>query len=111
MTKNLEKLRYHANAAERCQVEIEEIERIAESVGGASQYGRMERSNKTVIPDSYMAKSLLQHNHRYLQLVGTRNGHQAQVAMYAALVMAGVEETGYVRHSLDGKSFELKPRQ
>lgn len=107
MTTNLEKLRYHAEQAERYQVQIEEIEEAADAVAARQQYGRMSRSNNTVLPDTYMAKSLLKDNHEYTRLVGSRNGHQAMVAMYSALVQAGIRETNYVRHSGDGKNYRL----
>ena len=108
MTTNLEKLRYHAHCAEIAQVEIELMESQAEVIAYRQQYGRMSRSDKTVLPDSYMAKNLLRDNHRYTQLVGTRNGHQAMVAMYSALIVAGVPKTAHGRYTADGEHFELK---
>lgn len=108
LTTNLEKLRWHANAAERTQVKIEELEHQAEVIGARQQYGRMRRSDNTIMPDSYMAKNLLRDNHQYAQLVSSRNAHQAMIAMYSALIVAGVHETSYARHSENGNNFQLK---
>lgn len=108
LSANIEKMRYHANAAEKAQMRIEAMERQAEEAGRAMQRGRLRRRNKTVISDGYMADVLLRTNHQYRSLVGTRNGHQAQVAMYSALIQAGVHGTGYGRHSTDGQHFELR---
>lgn len=105
---NMEKLRYHANAAEKAQMQIEAFEEQAAITGGGMQYGRMQRNDNTLLPDGYMANVLLRDNHEYRTLVGARNAHQAQVAMYAALIMAGIRATGYGRHSTDGQHFELK---
>jgi hypothetical protein len=98
---NFEKMAWHADRAERLQAEIEEMERVAIAQGGAQQYGRMERSDQTILPDSYMANVLLRDNHEYQQLVGARNGHEEQIQMYSALIQAGHRETGNIR--IDGE--------
>jgi hypothetical protein len=102
---NFQKMAWHADKVERLQAQIEEMERVAIAQAGAQQYGRMERSDLTILPDGYMANVLLRDSHEYHQLVSARNGHQIQIQMYSALIQAGHQETGNIR--ADG---ELKIR-
>lgn len=102
-----EKLRWHAFRAEQTQAQIEELERAAEQEGMAQQHGRMERTDGSEIPETYMANVLLRDRHAYLRLVGIRNSHQAQIGMYSALISAGLNQTAYrrVRH---GSGYHLE---
>lgn len=109
LTANRDKLRFHADRAERAQMQIEAMEEQAVQAAVGKQRGRMRRSDRSVLPDGYMADALLRDNHQYRSLVAVRNGHQAQVMMYAALIAAGVNRTAYGRHSTDRQHFELKP--
>jgi hypothetical protein len=98
---NFQKMAWHADQAERLQARIEEMERVAVARGVVQQQGRMSRSDETVLSDSYMASTLLRDNHEYRQLVGIRNGHEAQIKMYSALIVAGHQATGNIR--VDGR--------
>lgn len=106
---NRDKLRFHADRAERAQMQIEAMEEQAVQAAVGKQQGRMRRSDKSVLSDGYMADTLLRDNHQYRSLVAVRNGHQAQVALYSALIAAGVLRTAYGRYSTDGRHFELRP--
>jgi hypothetical protein len=94
---NYQKMAWHADQAERLQAQIEEMEHVAAAKGVTQQMGRMERLDETLLPDSYMADSLLRESHQYRRLVGIRNGHQAQIQMYSALILAGHKVTGNIR--------------
>lgn len=94
---NFQKMAWHADQAERLQAQIEEMERVAVAKGSWQQSGRMERADATLLPDSYMADTLLRDNHQYRRLIGIRNGHQAQIKMYSALIVAGHQATGHIR--------------
>lgn len=105
---NLKKLRFHADRAETAQLQIEAMEQQAVQAAIGKQQGRMRRSDKTVLPESFMADVLLRDNHQYRSLVAVRNAHQGQVSMYAALISAGVDRTAYARYSTDGQHYDLR---
>jgi hypothetical protein len=94
---NFQKMSWHADQAERLQAQIEEMENAAVARGATQQQGRMERADATLLPDSYVADTLLRDSHQYRRLVGIRNGHQEQIQMYAALIAAGHQNTGNIR--------------
>ena len=93
----IEKLRWHALRAEQIQEAIEFMESQATAKAVGAQTGRMARKDGTVISEGYMADTLLRDNHAYRSLVSNRNAHMAQIQMYSALVVAGIERTGIPR--------------
>lgn len=98
---NYQKMSWHADQVERLQARIEEMERVALAVGTAQQWGRMEYSDSTPLSDTYMADVVLRNNHEYRRAVSARNGHQQQIQMYSALIVAGHLKTDHIR--VDGR--------
>jgi hypothetical protein len=87
------KLAHHLDRAEVWQARVEAYERAAERQVVGSQDGKMARKDKSVLPVTVMIKNILSQNHEYINAVSNRNGHQAQVMMYAAARTAGIGTT------------------
>jgi hypothetical protein len=85
-----DKLQHHLDKAEHHQRTVAAIEDAALRTA-AKESERRPRADRSTLPIEYAAAVLLENNFAYKSACSSRNAHQAQVQMYLAAILGGLD--------------------
>jgi len=86
-----DKLQHHLDKAEHWQRTVASIEDAALKAAAAKESEQRQRADGSTLSTEYAASKLLENNFVYKSACSSRNAHQAQVQMYLAAILGGLD--------------------